>query len=695
MQDTNVTDLIQPNRAQIKEHLEALFKDSTGYDDGKIEIAYTGVHVKALNNALYFDVTDIDGAVDCVVEKNSTPGVNTYVGAAIRSPDCPPFGRSSSDDYYAAPYIWADIDDQEAAEAVKENYEGLPPSIVVVTGRHPHTRAQLWWRMDEAIQDPKETKELLSGLKHAMHGDPAVVDPARVMRVGGSVAWPKKEGRVPELTSVVVPSNATKIVNSDIIRKVYPPHVIELASGERVLSDGKPRSIITGNLQIEKLLVATQEAGNWHFNMRDAVAAMIGQGWTDQQIKLATAPYSDGGTNDHDVDNLITSARRSFGKPDEGDNPLPATAIPTTAVVTDDGDVELRKLPLLYADDIEVVTDTKDFVEDILREEEFSVVYGESNCGKTFLMLDMAMHVALGMDWRDKEVDQGGVIYAALEGGQGTRNRIAAFRDKHNIKQPIPLAIIPTGVNLLDTDGDVQSLIQAIEDAHAKLGDVKLIVIDTLARAISGGDENSSTDMGRIVINGDIIRQKTGAHICFIHHSGKDAAQGARGHSSLRAAVDTEIEIGRDDKDAPSIVKIVKQREMEMVTDMGFTLESMELGVNRRGKTITSCVVVPCEPPATSSERPLTPAQTELFDGIVQTSMDHGEMRTVINDAHAIKTIKYDQLNDIMASRGWKLYHDTEATTGAEKFRNQTNSLRVALKKANKINYNDHYLWVI
>jgi RecA-family ATPase len=72
---------------------------------------------------------------------------------------------------------------------------------------------------------------------------------------------------------------------------------------------------------------------------------------------------------------------------------------------------------------------------------------------------------------------------------------------------------------------------------------VVLVVIDTLARAMAGGNENASEDMGAFVRNVDRVRSATSAHTMIVHHSGKNKAAGARGHSSLRAATDTEIEI--------------------------------------------------------------------------------------------------------------------------------------------------------
>src|SRR5690606_23284637 len=99
-----------------------------------------------------------------------------------------------------------------------------------------------------------------------------------------------------------------------------------------------------------------------------------------------------------------------------------------------------------------------------------------------------------------------------------------------------------------------------------------IIVVDTLARAIAGGDDNSSVDMGVFVNNCGAVQEATGATVLIVHHSGKDAAKGARGHSSLQAATDTEIEI----KD--EALTVTKQRDMGKDESFKFKLRVVEIG---------------------------------------------------------------------------------------------------------------------
>lgn len=247
--------------------------------------------------------------------------------------------------------------------------------------------------------------------------------------------------------------------------------------------------------------------------------------------------------------------------------------------------------PVEFFRDVEVTRDAHDFVEGLLVSRSMVVVYGESNSGKTFFATDLACHIACGWPWNNREVERGAVIYCALEGSHGIRHRVAAFRAERALDaNDVPFAVIPVAMNLLDPEADAGKLIRTIQHTIKGLSvPVRAVIIDTLSRAMFGGNENAPDDMGALVTNGTRIQQETGACVIWVHHSGKDQARGARGHSLLRAATDTEIEIVADGPIRTATV--TKQRDMECVGTFTFTLKVIELGQNTRGKPITSCVV--------------------------------------------------------------------------------------------------------
>lgn len=246
----------------------------------------------------------------------------------------------------------------------------------------------------------------------------------------------------------------------------------------------------------------------------------------------------------------------------------------------------------LRADAVQAGGEPLDFVEDLLTEGGASVIYGPSNCGKSFWVVDLGVCVATGEPFRDDlAVDRGAVIYVALEGAFGTRNRIQALRKSGRLGDDAPFYLIFDSISLLE-QGHAARLAETVSAvaAHADLP-VKLVILDTMARAMAGGDENSGQDMTAAVQSIDAVRAATGAHVAVVHHCGKDEARGARGHSSLRAAVDTEIEVSRPAGESISTVRVTKQRDLPAREAMPFSLKVVELGTGRRGKPLTSCIV--------------------------------------------------------------------------------------------------------
>lgn len=72
-----------------------------------------------------------------------------------------------------------------------------------------------------------------------------------------------------------------------------------------------------------------------------------------------------------------------------------------------------------------------------------------------------------------------------------------------------------------------------------------LIVVDTLARCFVGGDKNSAQEMGEFVGGLDWLKQKTGAAVMVLHHTGKKAQETERGSTALRAAADVMIRVSK------------------------------------------------------------------------------------------------------------------------------------------------------
>lgn len=255
-------------------------------------------------------------------------------------------------------------------------------------------------------------------------------------------------------------------------------------------------------------------------------------------------------------------------------------------------------------------------IDDILDQHSFAVIYGPSNSGKTFLALSLAYHVAMGEPWDGHAVSRGAVLYVVAEGSRGINKRIAALKRHYAPAGKPPLDIIPCPIDMRSSSADVKQIVQlAVEAAAAHGLQVVLIVIDTLSRALAGGDENASTDMGAFVMNVDKLRLATSATVLVVHHTGKNIANGARGWSGLRAAIDTEIEVGDD-----GAITFEKQRDMEMIADIRFRLAVVSLGHGPTGKDVTSCVlqIVSAADAEFEAQMAIPPLAKDYFDTLVE-----------------------------------------------------------------------------
>lgn len=251
-------------------------------------------------------------------------------------------------------------------------------------------------------------------------------------------------------------------------------------------------------------------------------------------------------------------------------------------------------IPFEWAQDFkDAEDDLSEIVEGLLTRGGMSVMYGDSNSGKSYLAVHLSICLTRGQAFLSKRVERGAVIYIAGEGARSVRRRIAAYRVHFGVEDVGPFGLIPTALNLMDPSADVEDLIDLISAKAAEIGEpVLLVVVDTVARAMGGANENASEDMARLVSAGDRIREETGAHVLFIHHSGKNAASGARGHSSLRAALDTEIEVTADEETKTHTAHVTKQRDLATKgARIAGRFIPVTLGHDQWGNAVTACAV--------------------------------------------------------------------------------------------------------
>lgn len=239
--------------------------------------------------------------------------------------------------------------------------------------------------------------------------------------------------------------------------------------------------------------------------------------------------------------------------------------------------------------DIEPVLNGEWLIKDLLPATGLGVIYGAPGCGKSFLALDVALHVAAGRTWAGKTTKQAGVIYIASEGSSGFRKRVVAACRHHGIPKTTPFGLISTPPNLGTGTRDADDLITSVRDQADALGFTPaLIILDTLARSMDGADENSPRDMGVFVSNAERIGQELGALVVAVHHSGKDADKGMRGSSALHGASAIEWEVSSDD--AGRSARVAKNKDGEAGMFFMFQMFRVEVGRDDDGDPVTTMI---------------------------------------------------------------------------------------------------------
>jgi hypothetical protein len=205
---------------------------------------------------------------------------------------------------------------------------------------------------------------------------------------------------------------------------------------------------------------------------------------------------------------------------------------------------------------------------DGLLPEGFSVLYSAPEMFKTFLAIDWALSIAAGLPWHGREVQQGFVVYIAAEGRGGLRKRVEAWVADRQPDDLSRMRFLADAVDLLSPDE-----VERVRQTLASLPEPPvLLVVDTMARTMVGGDENAARDVGRFIHAVDA--QDVGARL-VVHHTGKDGLS-ERGSGALRGAADLMVRLERDVQSPRVSVKCDKAKDFERWAPL--TLERRTVG---------------------------------------------------------------------------------------------------------------------
>ena len=234
---------------------------------------------------------------------------------------------------------------------------------------------------------------------------------------------------------------------------------------------------------------------------------------------------------------------------------------------------EPSKLKLTRVTDMDLFKPIDYLLDDFLIEKTTSLIWGPPGCGKSFVAIDMGLHIATGRAWHGHEVSQGDVVYICGEGFNGIPLRVGAWTKHHGVDESIPFYMTHEAVPIAKP-GAVDSLIQSV---RAEAENPKLVIIDTLNRNFGGGNESDQEDMDLYLDASHMLVQELGCNVLTVHHSGKDPTRGPRGSTGLPGAVYSNMEMCEPKKGERCLVTH-KQKDGPEAPDVSIDLVLVEMG---------------------------------------------------------------------------------------------------------------------
>ena len=586
---------MQPDRDAMLRFVEHLFGDQMA---GRIEVAWTDADPPyKLRHANTYDVGDLEEVVECAAEHNATPGVNVYVGAALRKDETPPFGRSTGEDVLSLPALFVDGDDPDCFRRCKERYQACPPNMAVVTGTQPHKRIQLWWKLDEAIAEVDAIPETIQKLIGHFGTDLKIFDPPRVMAFGGSIKWPHdKPGREPEITTVKIPKGAAPTYPIEALQAHYltDENLERFDELKAAAKEKKQKATTTNHDHVDQGI--TRERTSLGFEgqvvdgreeyMRDTLVAclreFIGENGrrpsTDELIDAAWPQYEakvDLDRPGRGYDEFRDKAHYTLARFDRGEidgcrsvtdaidshaqKVTQANSAPFGEPQIDDSADEDPEGPISAAKLIGEPPEREWLVKDWIPKHAITSLYGEGGVGKTLLGQELGTSGALGREWVGITVEKMRVLMVACEDEKDELHRRQNDINKHHgvvMNRDVRELYLWPRVGyenlLIHWNGGQRAYGKFYEQLYDQCDALTpdLLILDTAAD-LFGGNENDRAQVNHFVktVLGRLVRQFNLSILLLAHPRKDDENRGYSGSTAWENAVRARLHLSRHESD--------------------------------------------------------------------------------------------------------------------------------------------------
>lgn len=543
-----------------------------------------------------FTLARIDEAVAWAAEENAALR-NVYV---VRNPiRMDQRGSASDPDIIAAFFCWADCDDEVATGNVRR-FDGPKWTAAVTTGKTPHTRVHLYWELSEPVGNLGAWREMQVAIASHFQSDPVVINPSRIMRVGGTIAYPdpKKQakGYISEPCTIRTEyEDDREPVEFERLMRVFPTAAKAAPSGFTIDTGGYGEAL-------DRALATANILGDhhWRNNVKSLVCSYVARGWTDDEIldrcdAFTLAGYTVEDTR-KDVVAFIVWARQQEAR--HGGAYATSPTHDTTFRDLSDAEIEAIQ-PALFRPwvqtDLAAIPFPHFVYSDFYARGYTSVTLAAPKVGKSMLGLAEAVDIATGrglLTGYEREPQK--VVYFNAEDDQDVINsRVAALLSHYGIPQSeIVGRLFPTsGVDLADfymvsgQEGVINEALFVSIEKFCEAEGADALIFDPLQDLSRSPETN---EVFRLL--GQRLRRmatKTSVALGLIHHTRKVAPgvtatiDDGRGGSALRGTARFNRILVNMTEDEAAKAGVANHRHYFRIGDMESNLAPPSADVNR------------------------------------------------------------------------------------------------------------------
>ena len=378
--------------------------------------------------------------------------------------------------------------------------------------------------------------------------------------------------------------------------------------------------------------------------------------------------------------------------------------------VSTDGQVNEREDPApasprfmpLAIDDVTVPAGPAWLIDGVLPIRGLAVFVGEPKAGKSNLAADMGFAVARGTAYGGRPTLAGPVFYLTREGVLGFRRRLVAMRRHHDAEgEGVPFYMVDDMPTIGGEDTDVDVMLRDLDSFILERGlpPPRLVILDTLARCIGEGDENSARDMGRAVTRCEAIERHFECLVGLVHHVGKDPGRGARGSNALNAAADVLIVIEKHE--GHSSARVDQMKDGQEGIEWTFRLLPFDLAETSDPPTetdenVSACVVELLSDPTQAKQRETKTRKTprgvpgDLLN-VIRRGIEESGLRDVPSDVVPRNVRAIDRIS---LKRHCKIMAWQDQDEKPDAFRSTLSRSLSTLRQAGTIGFTEEWVWL-